>query len=236
MNNRHVLDDIPAYVLGALSEPEQRRVEKHLSGCNECRLELVSYQQVVENLPVSATQHTPPLRLRATILQKAAHPQNEVLSSIKNRFAYLLRPLASPVWGGVSLVLIVMLGVSNLLFWQQNRQAVPQQSEFRLVQMTGEKSAVNASGVIVISGDGNFGTLIVDGLPALDSAKQYQLWLIKKGARTSGGVFSVLDNGYGVLVVNSPQSLSMYDAFGVTIEPAGGSPAPTGVKVLGGNI
>ena len=73
-------------------------------------------------------------------------------------------------------------------------------------------------------------------LDMLDSASQYQLWLIKDGNRTSGGVFSVLDNSYGVLVVNSSESLSVYDGFGVTIEPAGGSQGPTGSKVLGGNI
>ena len=127
-------------------------------------------------------------------------------------------------------MLIVMLGVSNLFFWQQNRQANQPQSEFRLVKMIGEKSVAEASGVIVISGDGNFGTLIVDGLPVLDFAKQYQLWLIKDGKRTSGGVFSVLDNSYGVLVVNSPESLSVYDGFGVTIEPAGGSSGSDRVK------
>jgi anti-sigma-K factor RskA len=170
-------------------------------------------------------------------LQKAVHTQNvETRPSIKERLSFLVKPLSSPLWGGVSLVLIVMLGVSNLFFWQQNRQVVAQKSEFRLVQMIGEKSAAEASGVIMISGDGNFGTLIVDGLPVLDSSRQYQLWLIKNGNRTSGGVFSVLDNTYGVLVVNSPQSLSVYDGFGVTIEPAGGSPHPTGIKVLGGNI
>jgi anti-sigma-K factor RskA len=102
--------------------------------------------------------------------------------------------------------------------------------------MTAEKSAADAGGVIVMSNDGNFGTLIVDGLPALDSARQYQLWLINEGKRTSGGVFSVMDNGYGVLIVNSSKPLSTYQNFGITIEPFGGSSGPTGDKVLGGKI
>jgi anti-sigma-K factor RskA len=33
--------------------------------------------------------------------------------------------------------------------------------------------------------------------------------------------------------VVAPQPLDTYSALGITIEPAGGSPAPTGPKVLG---
>jgi anti-sigma-K factor RskA len=236
MIDRHVLDDIPAYVLEALNPEDHRKVEDHLSRCGTCRQEMLSYSILVQTFPEISPQHIPPVGLRASIMQKASHSHQKQSSSFKERIVRWLQPIASPVWGGVSLLLIVMLGVSNLLLFQQTKQMVQQQTEFKLVQMTGEISAANASGVIVISGDGNFGTLIVDGLPILDSAKQYQLWLIKDGKRTSGGVFTVLDNSYGVLVVNSPQSLSVYNAFGVTIEPAGGSPAPTGTKVLGGNI
>jgi anti-sigma-K factor RskA len=59
------------------------------------------------------------------------------------------------------------------------------------------------------------------------------LWLIQDGQRTSGGVFSVSDEGYGSLWISSPEPLATYSAFGITIEPAGGSPGPTGDKVLG---
>ena len=60
--------------------------------------------------------------------------------------------------------------------------------------------------------------------------------LVKDGKRSSGGVFSVQDNGYGVLKIDSPLPLIEYQTFGVTIEPFGGSPGPTGKKVLGGSL
>jgi len=91
-------------------------------------------------------------------------------------------------------------------------------------------------GMLVISKDGNYGTLIVENLPPLDQAYQYQLWLIKDGQRTSGGVFSVNEDGYGVLYVLSKKSLISYPSFGITVEPAGGSSSPTGDKVLSGNL
>jgi anti-sigma-K factor RskA len=103
----------------------------------------------------------------------------------------------------------------------------------RVVALAGTEAAPAATGTIVISGDGEYGTLVVDGLPPLDAARQYQLWLIEDGQRTSGGVFSVSSEGYGAMEIASPEPLSRYSAFGITVEPAGGSPGPTGDKVLG---
>ena len=75
--------------------------------------------------------------------------------------------------------------------------------------------------------------MVVEGLPVLDEDHEYQLWLIRNGQRASGGVFSVDADGYGAMVVSSPEALSNYSAFGITVEPEGGSPGPTGDRVLG---
>jgi anti-sigma-K factor RskA len=93
-----------------------------------------------------------------------------------------------------------------------------------------------ATGILVINQEGTLGTLVVNGLTKLDPSQQYQIWLIKDGIRTSGGVFSVFGSGYGYLYIRSPEPLGSYTSFGVTIEPKGGSPGPTGDKVLGGNL
>jgi anti-sigma-K factor RskA len=114
------------------------------------------------------------------------------------------------------------------------QSAQPTQMQF--VHMNGTQAAPAAQGVIVISADGDHGTLVVDNLPSLQAGKQYQLWLIDDGKRTDGGVFSVDKDGYGSLWVSSPRPLVSYASFGVTIEPQGGSPGPTGQKVLGGGL
>jgi anti-sigma-K factor RskA len=106
----------------------------------------------------------------------------------------------------------------------------------RVVNLAGTEFAPDASGIIVISQDGEHGTLVVDDLPDLGPEQQYQLWLIQDGERTSGGVFSVKQGGYAAKVIYAPHPLVDYGSFGVTIEPTGGSPGPTGEKVLGGNL
>ena len=103
------------------------------------------------------------------------------------------------------------------------------------VSLLGTEAAPEAQALLVIGSDGDEGGLVVEDLPVLDHYHQYQLWLIDRdGQRTSGAVFSVDADGYGTATVGSPLLLTSYVAFGVTIEPAGGSPGPTGQKVLGG--
>mgnify|MGYP002390296441 FL=1 len=141
----------------------------------------------------------------------------------------------APAWSMVSLALVVFLAISNVWLWKKvgDLELVGQ---FNLVRLTGSDYAPDASGVMVVSRDGMEGTLVVDHMPELNPAYQYQLWLIRDGVRTSGGVFSVNDDGYASLVVKSEAPLLSYDTFGITIEPFGGSPGPTGDKVLGGNL
>jgi anti-sigma-K factor RskA len=142
---------------------------------------------------------------------------------------------SGPILVGVSLLLIIALTASNIVLYRQI-QAQKQNSEFHLVALKGTTNAPGASGMMVISQEGLAGTVIVDGLPALSQAHQYQLWLMKDGKRTSGGLFYVGQGGYGILAVQSPGSLLDFSSFGITVEPTGGSPGPTGAKVLGGNL
>jgi anti-sigma factor RsiW len=50
LNELHVLESIPAYVLGSLEEDEARLVAEHLAGCYQCRKELETYQEVADQL------------------------------------------------------------------------------------------------------------------------------------------------------------------------------------------
>jgi anti-sigma-K factor RskA len=107
---------------------------------------------------------------------------------------------------------------------------------YKLVSLSATENAPGAQGLIYVSHDGQFGTLIVEDLPSLGADSQYQLWLIREGKRTDGGVFSVGSDGYAAMVVRSPDPLGSYQAFGITVEPHGGSVGPTGNKVLGGTL
>lgn len=240
MSITHVTESIPAYALGALDEAETQEVCQHLEHCSACQAELSAYLLLVGQLASTVPQREPPLRLRATILRQAVAQAAQAQPARPAWKAWFSRSL-SPVMGLAGLVVILVLAGLNLLLWQQIQHppAAPVPTavaaSFRLVRLTPPQPG-DAKGLLIISDDGEYGTLVVDGLKGLDASQQYQLWLIKDGKRTNGGVFSVEDSGYSSLEVASPQPLAGYQSFGITIEPYGGSPGPTGPKVLGGNL
>jgi anti-sigma-K factor RskA len=237
----HVTDQIPAYALDCLDSEEAFQVEAHLTVCTACREELEAYKVTAARLGLACAQVQPPAHLKASILRavnlQTERPRPRQKVGAPEFWIRMLRWFQNtgPIWVGVSLVLVIALAVSNIVLWRQV-QSQKQAAEFHLVALKGTGSAPNASGIMVISQEGMAGSLIVDGLPVLDTAHQYQLWLIKDGKRVSGGLFYVGDGGYGILAVQAPGSLLNYSSFGITVEPAGGSPGPTGAKVLGGNL
>jgi anti-sigma-K factor RskA len=238
--DQHVDDLIAAYALDCLDEDDVIWVSKHLANCVRCQAELNAYWQVVDQLPLTVQRRQPSPQLKEKLMAQVHRMQADTGRESEDfwqRFRGLLSQTA-PVWSLASLVIIVLLITSNLLLWQQVR-GMREQSRadtMRVVAMDHTQVAPGATGLIVISLDGEHGTLVVDHLPFLSAENQYQLWLINNGERASGGVFSVSKDGYGSVWVNSPQPLADYSAFGVTIEPAGGSPGPTGEKVLGGDL
>ena len=59
------MEDMGAYLLGALDERERREFERHLSACAECREEVERLRPAAEALPSSVEQLEPPPGLKA---------------------------------------------------------------------------------------------------------------------------------------------------------------------------
>lgn len=239
-SEEHVTDLLAAYALDILDEGEARQVREHLQSCSACQAELRSYQRVVDELPLAAAETAPPPQLKDKIMQQAR--ETRLAGQPKTQLSWWERLKESltwrtPAWGMVSLALIVLLGLSNIILWQRLSKVENDRPDaLATVPLKGSQVVPKATGMLVISADGEHGTLVVDGLPSLDASQQYQLWLIQDGQRTSGGVFSVDSEGYGSLWITSPKPLISYQSVGITVEPAGGSQAPTGERVLGGDI
>jgi anti-sigma-K factor RskA len=77
------------------------------------------------------------------------------------------------------------------------------------------------------------GVFVATGLPAIPAGKAYQLWAIAgSNAPVSAGVFTVDASGTGSLAVRPLPGVASVNAFAVTLEPAGGLPAPSGAMYL----
>jgi anti-sigma-K factor RskA len=77
------------------------------------------------------------------------------------------------------------------------------------------------------------GVFVAAGLPAPPPGKAYQLWAIAgSNPPVSAGVFSVDASGTGSLSVPPLPGVTAVNVFAVTLEPAGGLPAPSGEMYL----
>ena len=245
--HEQTLELMPDYALGMASPDEQKLVERHVAICRACLDELKRYQVTAEALPQGIILVDPPARLKANILQMAeaglaastvkAPPMRPAVQDDVGWWRKLEQTWRSisPVWGLAGLALILVLAVSSALLGGRLSQ-MQNTSRLRTVGLGGTGYAPGGVGTLVISMDGEHGTLVVDALPVLDESREYQVWLVEGEAWVSGGRFSVDEDGYGAEWVHAPAALASYDAVWVSIEPAGGSEAPTGEIVLGGDL
>jgi anti-sigma-K factor RskA len=90
-------------------------------------------------------------------------------------------------------------------------------------------------GTLVYDPHGQIAVLNVWGLETLPNGQDYQVWLIEPDqTRISGGIFQSSDqSAYVSFIIESPNSFESFVGLGVTIEPTGGSPDPTGPRIFG---
>lgn len=121
---------------------------------------------------------------------------------------------------------------------QQTQQALaailasPQLGVYRLAG-TRDASAIGHLYVDPVNGHV---AIVASNLPQLDASRTYQAWLNHAGTRTSVGIFRPSKGSSAVLVGTLPQRLSYYSFLGITVEPSGGSPHPTGPNVMLGAL
>lgn len=242
----HITDQLAAYALNILDANEAAEVGAHLETCPVCQQELQTYQELVGLMATAVPLATPPPNLKQRLMQEihqkkrgetAVPPQSPPpitqptpaktswWQTVRDWFQQ--RPVLQPVL----LLLVALLLVSNFQLRQRLAEA-DRPAGFGTVTLTGSAETEAATGIIIISANGLQGTLVVQDLPILPETQAYQLWLIKDGHPTSGGVFNVNENGYRAVWVVSEDPLASYTDFDITLEPAGGSAYPTGRTVL----
>lgn len=235
---------LAAYALNALEIDENRLVEAHLESCVLCRQAVSDYQAISDELMFAQPAAQPPARIRAKLIAQTAQKPKDigVLGRLRN-YPSILIPISA-------LVVILVLAVVNIyLLYSTNqllasleeltRQNQANQTAFALLTYPESQVAViddgGIYGTLVYDPDGQVAVLNVWGLESLPAGQDYQVWLIEPDqTRISGGVFQSSDQSeYVTFMIESPNSLESFSGIGVTIEPEGGSPGPTGPRIFG---
>ena len=256
-------DLLAPYVLGALDTLDRRPVEDHLLACAPCAQLAREYQAIASSLAYGVSMVDPPPSLkervlaRAAVLPQVAPPQAPSPSRwqrIWEGMNEVMRPRAAAVaMAGAAGMIVMVVWVAVLQSEVASQRAATQalartleQQQQTLVWATtpavlrytmgGTESAPTAWATVLYKPTLEQAILVAGDMPTLPADKVYQLWLVRDGQRTSGGTFTVDASGRGQALVHPPLPIKEYQSMGVTVEPTGGSPGPTGTRVLRGTL
>jgi anti-sigma-K factor RskA len=199
------LDTAP-YLLGALDPDEALAFARHLDQCAVCRDEVASLAPVLDALPASAPPRPVPAAFRRRVLRAVrSEPKRQARHRpLPGRTGWLAAGLA--VAGAA---LVVAVGIPHAR--TRTIEASVGQADLR----------VDAGG---------HGELIVNHLGALPGDRVYELWLESGSRRVPSALFAVTARGRADLGI--PGDLDGVSRLLVTVEPRGGSPAPTTPAVI----
>jgi anti-sigma-K factor RskA len=244
---RNIEPLLAAYALDSLEGEERAQVDAHLPACPDCRARLAEYRAVADGLLMAVPAAAPPARLRQGLVDRIGK-STDPKSAPAERRARRSSPWSFAFGLGLAAMLLVNLVLLQQVIGLRQDQARLQQ-ELGTGQIAQAIAAYPAAQSVLIEGKDAYGTLVYDpdrpvaamytwGLQPLPSGQTYQVWLrTTSGDRVSGGTFdSSGSKAFTLVVIRAPDPLQTYSGFGVTIEPEGGSPAPSGPNVLGGSF
>jgi anti-sigma-K factor RskA len=212
---------VSGFALGCLDPEDEALVEAHLEGCSSCREELDRYEGVVGELAAALPSREPPARLAKRL---------DAPEASRRRWSRSPRLLAAAA------ALVVVLGAGDLaLLFRSPSQAAPEgEAPLRTLALYGRAPAAKAFGTLVLDPVDAEGVAALRDLPLLGPDRRYELGLVKGGRRASGGLFSVDAKGYGSLLLDVAPGFADFERVELTVEPAGGSPQPTGRPIMEG--
>jgi anti-sigma-K factor RskA len=103
------------------------------------------------------------------------------------------------------------------------------------VDLAGQAAAPSASARAFWSRSRGL-VLAASNLPALPPGRTYQLWFVGANGPSSAGIFEPDTTGAANLLLTIDPNVPAPNVLAVTLEPAGGRPAPTGAMYLVGSV
>ena len=262
MNRDEIVELAAGYALGALDEDDRARFEALLdAGDVEARAALREFEATVRDVAAETAEPPPPTVKAAVMARIDAESRSrgavtEILSAPRAtpaRRSPWTVVLVGAMAAGIAAI-AVGLAVSTVydrridqlgrqqaqlqqeLAHQQELMTILQDPATRIIALAGLPAAPDARGRMLWHAKAG-GLLVAQGLPSAPEGKAYELWAISgKDAPVPAGVFTVDGRGVGSTRVAPVAGRGEPDTFAVTLEPAGGVPAPTGSMYLVGKL
>jgi hypothetical protein len=234
-----------AYALDALDEAERDSFERHLRGCTSCQDEVRGFTVVADALAEAVTG-VPPAGLRDQVLAVVSGTRqrpSEVPLRRAGRGVRKTRPAPRSPWlprlalgaGAAGLAAAAVLGGVTVAAQHGQSTAQAQAQAIAAVLSAPDARLVSAptsaggSATVVASVRQGKMVFTSSGLRSLPGSRVYQLWFIGRTTRSAGLVPAAIGGRTAAVLASG---LAAGDKIGVTVEPAGGTSAPTTAPIV----
>jgi anti-sigma-K factor RskA len=217
------------YALGALPEFERREFERHLADCQSCRAEVAELRETATRLAAPVAVE-PSADLRRRVLAAAAStrqlpPDAGERPAAGRRTGLSRRSVLAVAAGG-----LVVAGTGGLAIDRYREAARLRSENDELAALLTEPDALLRRGPVTGGGRATVVTsvrrdaavVLLEGMPAPPDRRTYQLWFLEDGGARSLGLA-----GSNRASTTVSGGIARANAFGLTVEPAGGSAQPT---------
>jgi anti-sigma-K factor RskA len=256
MNHEEIRDLAAMYALGGLDGDDRVRFESLLrSGDADATAALREFESSLVSLAADSAE-APPASVKTALMSRIAgetgrQPPPAAVTPLRPRRVFWPVVWAAALAAGIAAITVGLSVSSN---YEKRLQALTGEAaalkadidrerafiallrdpSTEIVALAGQKTAPEARARMFWNPRAG-GYFVAAGLPVPPSGKTYQLWAIAgKNAPVSAGVFGVDARGTGGLRVPQLAGVEKVDVFAVTLEPAGGLPAPSGEMYLAG--
>ena len=248
--NRDEIDELAAaYALGGLEGEDRVRFEALLEAGDPGAVRaLRDCEDTLVGLAAAAPEAPPPA-VKAALMERIAATSAPVRPLPRRPRALWPVVLSGAMAAGLAAVVV---GWSVSATYEKRLDALAQSAEQLRAELRSQQTVIAilrdpATQVVSLAGlppapaararmmwhAQAGGVFVATGLPTPPDGKAYQLWAIAGGnAPVSAGVFTVDAAGTGSLAVRPLPGVAAVSAFAVTLEPAGGLPAPSGEMYL----
>jgi len=241
------------YAVGALDGDEVAQFEAHLPTCPACQAAVRDAEETLARAVLTAPPQVPPAAAREALMRRVTERRD-----VRSR-AWLRWAAATVVAAGAAAVFagtwVAVRYEARLGQMARETAAVKERvarndaalreelalyrgavellrdPTTRVVDLRGRDGAAAASGRMIWNAAGG-GHLLVTGLPPAPAGKTYALWAIAGDTPRPLGLFGVDASGRGGHRIAPESARDAVQVFAVTLEPEGGTPAPTGPILL----
>jgi len=236
---------LEAYITGDVSDAERQEIENWLREDEDVRKE---YEQIQNALEMFAFAHgvQPPGNTRKKIMDRIGAQSKSGSRKRINTWRY---------FAAASIIVALTTSIAAYFYWrswkntesellsllERNEQLAQQyhrtdqqltdikkdldkivSPEFDRIVLSGTENAPYASAVLYWNAAERQVLLNAASLSELSHDQQYQLWALVDGQPVDAGVFDAKEGTF-----QNMKQIDQADAFAITIEPRGGSKAPT---------